>query len=179
MILCVDKILRLVKTKKLVENLSNRELTNPEGAGFDLRLGEIYEISDEGFLGVEKRSTPQEKLIARYDEKKVTAFVFKPGKYYLMKTIEKVNTPADIAILFRSRSTLYRSGMALFTGNVAPGYRGELTFGIINLGPCEIKIELGARVVHAMFYQVDGKTNLYRGQWQGGRVSARKKEKQV
>ena len=58
-------------------------------------------------------------------------------------------------------------------------YKGELVFGIINLGNCDIKIELGARVVHAMFFQVKGKTNLYRGQWQGGRVTTKKKEKQV
>jgi len=44
MILGVDRLLELVKTEKLVENLSERELTNPEGAGFDLRLGEIYEL---------------------------------------------------------------------------------------------------------------------------------------
>ena len=72
-----------------------------------------------------------------------------------------------------------RTGMMIFTGNASPGYCGELTFGIVNLGPVEVKIELGARVVHAMFYQVEGKTHLYRGQWQGGRVSTKKKEKQI
>ena len=38
MILGPKKLLELVKKKKLVENLAHRELTNPEGAGFDLRL---------------------------------------------------------------------------------------------------------------------------------------------
>ena len=96
-----------------------------------------------------------------------------------MKTIEKVNTPQDILILFTPRTTLFRSGLMLFTATCSPGYCGELTFAIANLGPCEVKIELGARVAHAMFFQVKGKTNLYRGQWQGGRVTAKKKEKQV
>jgi deoxycytidine triphosphate deaminase len=128
---------------------------------------------------MEERKTPKVKLVAKYNLKKKKSFVFKPGRYYLMKTIEKVNTPENILILFRPRSTLYRSGMMIFTGNVSPGYKGELIFGIVNLGPCEIKIELGARVVHAVFFEVKGKTNLYRGQWQGGRVSTKKKEKQV
>ena len=35
----VDRLLQLVKEKKLVENLAERELTNPEGAGFDIRAG--------------------------------------------------------------------------------------------------------------------------------------------
>ena len=179
MILGVDKLHQLVKNKKLVENLCERELTNPEGAGFDLRLGEIYELKSGGFLGIDERKTPDVKMVAKFAEGQKKNFVFRPGKYYVMKTIEKVNTPPNVLILFRPRSTLYRSGMMIFTGNASPGYCGELNFGIVNLGNFPIKIELGARVAHAMFYKVEGKTNLYRGQWHGGRVSAKKKEKQV
>jgi len=177
MILGIDELHKLVKEKNLVENLCQRELENPEGAGFDFRLGEVYELKGKSFLGVEERKTPEVKLLAKFPEDKY--FVFKPGKYYLMKTIEKVNTPENILILFRPRTTIFRSGMMIFTGNVSPGYCGELTFGIVNLGSVEVKIELGARVVHAMFFEVRGKTHLYRGQWQGGRVTTKKKEKQV
>ena len=179
MIIGVKKLLELVKKKKLVENLSERERISPEGAGFDLRIGEIYSISGKGFLGVEERETPKAKLLVKYNPKKKKSFVFKPNKYHLMKTIEKVNTPENIMILFRQRSTLHRSGIMIFTANVSPGYKGELVFGITNLGPCSVEIELGARVVYAMFHEVKGKTNLYRGQWQGGRVTTKKKEKQV
>jgi deoxycytidine triphosphate deaminase len=193
MILGVDQLLKLVKTKKIVENLSERELTNPEGAGFDLRMGEIYQFKSkiknqkskikskrpQSFLGIDERQTADIELVAKFDSKKKTSFIFKPGSYYLMKTMEKVNTPADVLILFRPRSTLCRSGMMVYTATCSPGYCGELTFGIGNSGPVEVKIELGARVAHAMFYQVKGKTNLYRGQWQGGRVAAKKREKQV
>ena len=54
MILGVKELLKLVKEKKIVENLSERELKNPEGAGFDLRMGKIYEISGDGFLGIDE-----------------------------------------------------------------------------------------------------------------------------
>ena len=37
MIIGPKKLLQLVKTKQLVEGLADRELTTPEGAGFDLR----------------------------------------------------------------------------------------------------------------------------------------------
>ncbi|KPJ57263.1 hypothetical protein AMJ49_01520 [Parcubacteria bacterium DG_74_2] len=179
MILGIKKLLELVKEKKLVENLSGRELKNPEGTGFDLRIGEIFEISGKGFLGIEKRETPKAKLVAKYNPKKKSFFVFKPKGYYVVKTIERVNTPENLLILIRPRSTLIRSGLMSITGYVAPGYQGELVFGIKNLGPCETKIELGARIIHIMFFEVKGKTNLYRGQWQGGRVTVTKKEKQV
>jgi deoxycytidine triphosphate deaminase len=184
MILGIEKILKLVREKKLVENLSERELKNPEGAGFDLRIGELYEFDKNSgesgsFLGIEERKTPSVNALAKFDPAKKTSFTFKPGSFYLMKTIEKVNTPDDILILFTPRTTIFRSGMMLFTATCSPGYCGELTFAIANLGPCDTTIEMGARVAHAMFFQVEGKTNLYRGQWQGGRVAAEKKEKQV
>ncbi len=179
MILGIDKLHKLVKDKKLVENLCQRELENPEGAGFDLRLGEIYQLEGKSFLGIEERKTPEIKLLAKFNGNKKEKFLFKPGTYYLMKTVEKVNTPKDIVILFRPRTTIFRSGMTIITGNCAPGYCGELTFGIANIGPVDVEIELGARVAHAMFFKVDGKSHLYRGQWQGGRVTTKKKEKQV
>jgi deoxycytidine triphosphate deaminase len=179
MILGVDELLKLVKKQKLVENLSERELTNPEGAMFDLRIGEIYKISGNGFLGIEERETPKEKLVAKYDPKKISSYVFKPGDYFLMKTVELVNMPDDLVAFFRPRTTLFRSGLTLYTGTCAPGYCGELIFAIHNAGKCKVKIELGSRVVNISFFKVKGKVNLYRGQWKGGRVATKVREKQV
>jgi len=180
MVLGVDKLLELVKEKKLVENLCDRELKNPEGAGFDLRLGELFELEGEGFLGIENRDTPDLKKVAEYkSDNPEELFELLPGKYYLVTTIESVNLPADIIAFIVSRTTLFRSGIALFNGAVSPGYQGKLTFAICNLGGKKIKIALGARVVHITFHEVAGSSNLYRGQWQGGRVTTEGTEKQV
>ena len=179
MILGVKKLLELVKEKKLVENLSERELKNPEGAGFDIRIGELYKVKGKGFLGVEERETPEIKLIAKFDKKKSEKVFLRSRTYYLMKTIEKLNLPENLLALFTPRSTLYRSGVYIFGGQTAPGYKGELTTGIFNFRDEKFELEMGARVIHIMFFEVKGKSNLYRGQWQGGRVTTRKKEKQV
>ncbi len=179
MILGIQELHRLVKEKNLVENLCEREMNNPEGAGFDLRLGEVFEISGDGYLGIEERDTPEVKSVAKYDPEKASFFVFEPGKYYLIKTVEKVNLPTDISGIIFERTTIFRSGLGLFNGIVQPGYCGELTFGLCNLGPSKIKIDLGARVAHITFHQVFGGGSQYRGQWQGGRVSTEGKEKQV
>ncbi len=179
MILGVEKLLKLVKTKKLVENLSERELKNPEGAGFDLRIGELYEVSGKGFLGVKDRKTPDVKLAAKYDKNKSKKVFLRPGTYYLMKTVEKINLPENLLAIFTPRSTLYRSGLYIFGGQSAPGYKGELTMGIYNFTNTPFELEMGARVLHMMFFEIKGKANLYRGQWQEGRVTTKKKEKQV
>lgn len=179
MILGPAKLLQLVKKIKLVENLAERELTNPEGAGFDLRLGEVYKITGTAFLGETERKTPDIKLVKKYVPGKKTVVRIKPGDFYLAKTIESVNTPNNLTINFKPRTTTFRSGLFLRTGNVAPGYCGPLTFAIKNEGPITVSIEMGARIVHAQFSKVEGGGNMYRGQWQGGRVSTKGRETQV
>lgn len=179
MVLGPDKLLKLVKTKKLVEGLSERELTNPEGAGFDLRLGEVYKISGDAFLGETERKTAEIDLVQKYVEGEKRSVTVMPGDFYLTKTIELVNMPENLTASITPRSTTYRSGLMIRTGNVPPGYCGGLTFGLFNAGPVEVTIEMGARFVHIQFSEVEGKGNMYRGQWQGGRVTATKKEKQV
>jgi len=179
MILGPKKLLELVRTKKLVEGLAERELTNPEGAGFDLRLGEIYKISGSAFLGETHRKTPNVKLVRKFMKGKKSTIKIKPGDFFLATTIESVNTPKNLTINFKPRTTTFRSGLFLRTGNVAPGYCGPLTFAMKNEGPLTVEIEMGARIVHAQFEQVAGGGSLYRGQWQGGRVTTKRREKQV
>ena len=179
MIIGVKKLLKLVKEKKLVENLSERELKTPEGAGFDIRIGELYKTKGKGFLGIEERETPEIKLVAKYNKRQSTKVILQPQTYYLMKTVEKLNLSENLLALFTPRSTLYRSGVYIFGGQTAPGYQGELTTGIYNFRDEEFELEMGARVIHIMFFEVKGKSNLYQGQWQGGRVTTNRKEKQI
>jgi len=182
MILGIKELHRLVAEQKLVENLCGREMNNPEGAGFDLRLGEIYRLKGDGFLGAEERQTPEIEIVAKNNPQKPeddNFFVFEPGKYYLVKTMEKVNLPVTLSGIIFPRTTMFRSGLGLFNGVVQPGYSGELTFGMCNLGKSDIKISFGARIVHITFQEVLGEGNQYRGQWQGGRVGTEGKEVQV
>lgn len=172
-------LLRLVKENKLVENLSDRELTNPEGAGFDLRLGEVYKMKGNGFLGIDERKTPEAVVVARYDSKSKKSIILKPGDYFLVKTIEKVNLPSNIGAVLYTRGTLFRSGIIHGLSQIAPGYCGELITSLYNAGNSEVEIEMGARFIHIQFQEVRGGGSLYRGQWKGGRVSTPKKEKQV
>src|SRR3982751_814963 len=179
MIIAPKELLKLVKKNKLVENLSERELTNPEGTGFDLRLGEVFKISGKAFLGETHRKTPDIESVMVYDEKKPKAIKIKPGDFFLVKTIEKINLPIDLSAVIIPRTTTFRSGLFIRTGPIQPGYSGELTFGLKNEGPITVELELGARFVHVLFHEIKGEGSKYRGQWQGGRVSATKKEKQV
>jgi deoxycytidine triphosphate deaminase len=177
MIISPKQLLKLVKSKKLVEGLSERELTNPEGAGFDLRLGEVFKISGSAFLGETHRQTPDIESAAVFGKDK--SIKIKPGDFFLAKTIEKINLPLNLSAVIMPRTTTFRSGLFLRSGPVQPGYEGELTFGLKNEGPITVEIEMGARFAHILFHEIKGTGEKYRGQWQGGRVSATKREKQV
>ena len=179
MVIGTKRLLELVKEINLVENLSERELTNPEGEGFDFRVQEVYKLGlIGGFLGVTDRRTPPLISLAKYGKKK--GIIIKPREYRLVKTIEKINLPNNISTIFTPRTTLQRSGILLITSNASPEYYGELTFGMYNLSDCPFQLELGARICTAIFSETTENISGYRGQWKGGRGSTEgKTEKQV
>lgn len=179
MILGPKLLLELVKKKKLVENLAERELKNPEGAGFDLRLGKVFKLKGNSFLGIDERKTPDVKLVAEFNPKKKSKIIIKPGELYLTESYEKFNMPLDLVGILKPRTTLQRSGIIARMAIVDPGYSGTVHPVLFNAGPATVTIELGARYIFAMFMEIKGKGSQYRGQWQGGRVAATKKEKQV
>ena len=177
MLIGAEVLLKLVKENKLVENLSERELTNPEGAGFDIRVGEVFKLKSGSYLGITERQTSEIETVAKIGEDK--SYTLKPGEYILVKTMESFNVPSDLAMITYPRSTLQRGGVLLLCTQTAPGYKGELTFGLKNLGEHDYTFELGARLFHVMFHEVEGKAvREYEGQWKGGRVSTGGKETQ-
>jgi deoxycytidine triphosphate deaminase len=180
MIIGTKRLIKLVNNPsvRLVEGLCKRERENPEGEGFDLRVGEIYYLqSQEAFLGVTERSTPEIHRIASYNESSETQEIIgiQSGDYRLIKTIEKINLPnkdgLSLSAVFTPRTTLQRSGMILITSNASPGYSGELTFGLYNASHVLFRLQLGARIATAIFHETTPNLSSYRGQWQGGRVS--------
>jgi deoxycytidine triphosphate deaminase len=189
MIISARRILELSEKHRLIDNLDKREL-NPEGTGFDLRVGEVYRLKGDGFLGVEDRKTPDTEKIA--DITKDKEFTLKPGDFVLVKTMEKISIPSEKILVDEAwapmhlmanvhpRSTLQRSGLYLRATKTDPGYTGELTFALVNHGPSTIRLELGSRIANLVFHGVIGElSRAYGGQWNGGRVSTGAKERQI
>ena len=180
MILGHSELRKLIRSHQLITGLSKRDMENPEGCVFDLQLDKVFELKGKAFIGITERETPNTIEVASYNQKKRSSFTFKPGKYYLVKTIEEVNLPDNLANLFVPRSTLFRSGLILLTGMTDPGFHGPLYFGLYNAGPIPVEIELGARIASVIFFQIKGKAaNTYRGQWKGGRDTTKGREKQI
>ena len=185
----LNTILELVKLEeKLIENLGERELENPEGVGLDLRLGALFKIVEggafieaDGKAGLGKRKGVKTKEAANFKKGSVKQkeVIIKPGEYYLAQTVETINTPVDLMPLVFPRTSLFRAGLLLLNSKTDPGYKGQLTMGLTNLSPFPVKLQMGARMCNVVFFKIEGKTIKYRGQHQGGRVSPEKEERQV
>lgn len=180
MVLGISEIQKLIKEKKLVEDLCDRELNEPEGTVIDLRLDKLLKLKGDGFIGIDERKTPDVEEVASFNKKKSCKYTIKPGEYYLSKTIETINLPNNLVALFKPRTTLFRSGIIFKSGFADPGYHGPLYFALFNASKCNFKIEPGARYCCVYFMEIKGSIkNLYRGQWQGGRDSAVRLERQI
>lgn len=185
----LDTVLELVRAEeKLLEDLGDRDLNNPEGVGLDLRIGSVHKIVDGGAfieadgdagLGKRKGVKTEEIVSFKPDSKEQEFIEIRPGDYFLIQTIEKVNTPSDLMPVVYTRSSLFRAGLLLLNSKTDPGYKGPLTMGITNLGPFPVTLQMGARICNMVFLRIEGKTVNYRGQHQGGRVSPDKEEQQV
>jgi len=186
-------ILELNKRFSLIEGLSERELNNPEGSGIDLRVGQVHRIVGDSFLGADntggKRHSPEVELIGDLVEEGNKQITIEPGEYFLVTTVEVVNSPAEKIMYHDSlpegylipkvwpRSSLQRGGVSFHATKIDPGYKGNLTFGIKNLGNSNFTFELGARMFNIEYEVVVGDiARAYSGQHQGGRVSSGGKE---
>jgi len=188
MLLGIDEILRRVKKEKLIEGLGQRELKNPEGVGVDLRLGAVYKIISGGAYiqgdrvkGLGSRRGAKTELVAEYKSRRRDQewVIIKPGDYYLVSTLEVINTPKDLMPVVYSRTSLFRAGLLLLNSKTDPGYKGTLTMGLKNLSGFDVKLQIGARICNIVFFKIAGQTTSYRGQHQGGRISPHEEEQQV
>lgn len=178
-VLGIREVVRRIHAESLIVDLGDRDLSNPEGTGIDLRLGAVHKITKggayieaDGAAGLGKRHGVTTKELFSFKEGDIQeTLTIKPGEYYLVQTVESLNTPLDLMPMIYPRSSLHRAGLLLLVTKTDPGYRGKLTLGITNLGPFEVKLQLGARICNIVFYKIEGEAVGYRGQHQGGRVS--------
>lgn len=183
------KILELNGEYNLIENLSDRELNNPEGSGIDLRVGQVHKIVGDSLLasdeGSRERYSPKTELIGDFEKDGNKLIILKPGEYLLVTTVEVIHSPEKkikyddsfpegyLIPKIWPRSSLQRGGVSFHATKTDPGYKGKLAFGIKNQGTENFKFELGARMFNIEYEPVIGDIGrAYSGQHQGGRVTS-------
>jgi len=112
---------------------------------------------------------------ASYDLRAGADHLLSRGQISLVHSLERVELPVDLAATLRCRSSFARKGVLIGGGFVDPGFRGQLTLCLVNMGEDELKIHKGDRVVQMILHQVFDGCSLYNGQYQDshGAVFAR------
>jgi deoxycytidine triphosphate deaminase len=175
----ISEVVRRIKDDNLISGLGGRDLTSPEGVGIDLRLGSVHKmieggayIEADGTAGLGRRHGVKTEEIYKLKEGDVQdVLVVNSGDYFLVQTAESITVPLDLMPMIYPRGSLFRAVLLLLANKCDPGYMGQLTFGLTNLGPFPAKLQLGARICNIIFHKIEGEVVGYRGQHQGGRVS--------
>jgi dCTP deaminase len=106
---------------------------------------------------------------ASYDLRVEEAVQLEAGRCTLVHSLEWVELPADLAATLRCRSSFARRGVLLGGGFVDPGFRGQLTLTLVNMGGEGIRLNPGDRVVQMILHQVAGGAQVYNGRYQDSR----------
>jgi dCTP deaminase len=112
---------------------------------------------------------------ASYDLRVTGHQILAKGVCTLVHSLEWVELPADVAAALRCRSSYARRGLLIGGGFVDPGFRGQLTLCLGNLGAEDIVLSPSERVVQMILHEVKGGGGLYEGRYQDseGVVKAR------
>ena len=140
--------------------LSASEIRRRTGEGGDLVIRPYHEGSQQP---------------ASYDLRVTGHQILARGACTLVPSLEWVELPRDLAATLRCRSSYARRGLVIGGGFVDPGFRGQLTLCLSNLGAEDIVLSPSDRVVQMILHQVAEGSELYDGQYQdsSGAVKAR------
>ncbi|PSG99286.1 MAG: dCTP deaminase [Nanohaloarchaea archaeon SW_7_43_1] len=154
-----DKDLReLIEEENAVDVTEGPELDHSLQMGpssYDLRLG--YEF---GILNTRKIEKIDTKNMERYDNfietEKHSAdegVVIHPGEFILGSTLEKLNIPDNLVARVEGRSSYGRLGIIVHAtaAYVDPGFSGDITLEMQNLGNAPVKLYPEDRVCQVVF----------------------------
>lgn len=83
-------------------------------------------------------------------------YVLPAGKAILGSTIETVNCPSDLSMRIEGKSTIGRLFMIphVAASGISPGFKGQITLEIVNLGPWGIVLYPGMPIAQLFFEQM-------------------------
>ena len=132
--------------------------------GVDVRVDKIYQLRFAGKIMQMSSVIPARHEIPTHDEDGIEMYYLEPG-YYEVDLMEGVKMPNNAALVYKTRSSLVRSGAIVESGQFDAGFCTDKAgcFLIVHRG---IYIEKGARIAQAIVHESDVVTNTYDGQFQ-------------
>jgi len=152
-----DILARMAEGDLVVEPLDDPEL-QVQPASVDLRLGrEFLEFERTNIASIHPDS---EDEVGDYVSETVVEeggeFVLHPGDFVLGTTVERVEIPPDLIAHVEGRSSLGRLAIVVHAtaGLADPGYCGQITLELSNLGAAPVALSPGMRVSQLTFTEL-------------------------
>ena len=146
-------------------------------ASLDLRLGpELMVHSSEPVRGVsiDPAAIIIPDFISRYcdrvDISTGSSYEIQPMGFVLGETLERVEIPLSLAARVEGKSSLARLGMTVHitAPKIDPGFRGNITLEMFNLGPFPLKLSYGMDICSLMLERLGRPVAQgYTGRFQG------------
>ena len=152
-----DILRRLEQGDLVVEPLADVDL-QVQPASIDLRLGrEFLEFQHANIPCIHPTS---EREVEEYVEETVVPedgeFILHPGDFVLGTTRERVEIPPDLIAHVEGRSSLGRLAIVVHAtaGLCDPGYKGQITLELSNLGTAPVALTPGMRISQLTFTEL-------------------------
>ena len=109
---------------------------------------------------------PECQQPASYDLRAAEYGLLARGACTLVPSMEWVELPPDVAGTLRCRSSFGRKGVLMGAGFVDPGFRGQLTLCLTNMGPHDVELHRSERIVQMILHEVKNGNERYNGRYQ-------------
>ena len=152
-----DILARLEAGDLVIEPLDDLEL-QVQPASVDLRLGkEFLEFQHANIPCIHPNS--QQEVAEYVEETHVDEdeeFILHPGDFVLGTTKERVEIPPDLIAHVQGRSSLGRLAIVIHAtaGVVDPGYKGQITLELSNLGTAPVSLTPDMRISQVIFTEL-------------------------
>ena len=155
-------------------------------ASVDLRLDKkfrVFKLSDHAMIDLHDYNDKKLQEFETNGGTKVTEheytrlyemdkpFILHPGEFALASILETVSVPRDLVGRLEGRSSLGRIGLMVHStaGVVAPGFAGNLTLELANVGKLPIKLYPGMRICQIVFDELKSPAEVSYGERKGSK----------
>lgn len=155
MILNDDMICKYLESGRIGISPSPDYETQIQPASVDLRLDDTY-ISFDGVDCIDTRGDGVDSNIKHFSD--TEPLVLAPGEFVLCQTLECVRVPDDLLARVEGRSSIGRLGVTVHVtaGFIDPGFVGNITLEMVNLGGVSVVLYPRMRVCQVVFEELCG-----------------------
>ena len=152
--------------------------TQLQPASLDLRLGFDFQTFNHTRQALIDPADPStfDQLTSLTQLKEGERFLVHPGEFTLATTLEHVEIPDDLLARLEGRSSIGRLGIVIHStaGFIDPGFKGQITLEISNLGRIAVALYPGMRICHLAFEEMSSPARTGYGKRRGAKYQGQR-----